>query len=145
MASIDGVRYGPTRTEPPDLSAPRRGGFSVPAGGAGALAKVSQGNDAASSVDSASLSPGMLAVQEYGNEPVAERTARRQGLLLLRQLSLLQISLLAEGPVGEACDQLASLAAALEESITAAIDPKLRALLAPLALRARIELARPRI
>jgi hypothetical protein len=85
----------------------------------------------------------MLAtLQEFGTEPPAERAARRQGMLLLRQLGLLQLSLLADGPDDGALDRVAGLTAALEEAMSADIDPGLRKLLRAFILRARLELAR---
>jgi hypothetical protein len=93
--------------------------------------------------DVAPLTAGMLAaVQEYGSEPPMERAARRQGMLLLRQLGLLQLSLLADGPDEASLDRLSSLVAALDEATSADINPGLRKLLRSLALRARLELVR---
>jgi hypothetical protein len=65
-------------------------------------------------------------------------------MLLLRQLDRLQLSLLGEGPDGASLERLASLAAALEEAVDADIEPGLERLLRALALRARLELVRPR-
>jgi hypothetical protein len=144
MASIDGVRPGPFRAAAAELPASRHGGFAVPTSAPEGPARSGGGSEAAGVADLAILPAGVLAAQEYGNEPVGERLARRQGMLLLRQLSRLQIALLGEGTEAQARDQLAGLATALEESIATGIDPRLRSVLASLALRARIELARPR-
>jgi hypothetical protein len=84
----------------------------------------------------------LAAVQEFGVEPPAERAARRQGFLLLRQLGLLQLSLLADGPDTASLERLSGLVEALDEAISADIEPGLRKLLGTLALRGRLELAR---
>jgi hypothetical protein len=148
MASIDGVQPAGFRAEPPGLPASRRSAFALPDPAAESPGRAEVGGGMAIS-DVAVLPAGVLAAQEYGSEPLAERTARRQGMLVLRQLSRLQVALLGTGADdqawnGDAWSHLASLATALEEAIAAGIDPRLRAVLGTLALRARIELARPR-
>jgi len=151
MASIDGVRPNAFRVSTSRLlldgAGAGRGQFAVAANpgaettqarAAGAAGAVSEGG-----FDISPLSAGMLAaVQEYGSEPPAERAARRQGLLLLRQLGQLQLSLLGAGPDVASIDRLSGLTVALEAAMGADIDHGLRRLLRHVALRARLELAR---
>jgi hypothetical protein len=121
------------------------GGFDVSANEASApgLATVRGPGSSAAAFEVAPLTAGMLAaVQEYGSEPPLERAARRQGMLLLRQLGLLQLSLLADGPDEASLERLSSLVVALDEATSADINPELRKLLRSLALRARLELVR---
>jgi hypothetical protein len=104
------------------------GGFSVPAdraaGPASEVAGVSLG--------------GLLALQEAEAEPAGDRQARRRGRRLLDELAALQRDLLG-GEVTE--ERLATLAALLAD-VPPAADPDLRAAVAAVALRARLELAR---
>jgi len=155
MATIDGVTPGAFRVSPPALSA--RGSSSRSAYGKSdgfaissenivpvraAVADVA-GNSGPNMLEMAPAAAGMLAaVQEFGAEPPAERAARRQALLLLRQLSMLQLSLLAGGPDVASLERLSGLVAALDEAISTDIDPGLQKLLRTLALRGRLELAR---
>jgi hypothetical protein len=121
------------------------GGFDVSANEAAApgLATVRGPANSAGTFEVAPLTAGMLAaVQEYGSEPPLERAARRQGMLVLRQLGLLQLSLLADGPDDASLDRLSSLVVALDEATSANINPELHKLLKSLALRARLELVR---
>jgi len=123
-----------------EMAAPSRANG---AGGGGAGAGVAGAASSAGAFEVAPLTAGMLAaVQEYGCEPPMERAARRQGMLLLRQLGLLQLSLLADGPDEASLDRLSSLVAALDEATSANINPGLQKLLRSLALRARLELVR---
>jgi hypothetical protein len=149
--SIDGVRPNSFRVASPrpKLDGAGRGGFTVAAKETGTPARArapgAAGSASEGGFEISPLSASMLAaVQEYGAEPPGERAARRQGALLLRQLGLLQLSLLSDGPDEAALDRLYGLAAALEEAIGADIDPGLRRLLRNVALRARLELARHR-
>jgi len=151
MGSIDGLRSGTLRITSPGAAdtwlpaAATRpvgdGAFSV---GLDAGTRQMAAGGTWTAAEIVSLPAGALAVQEYGSEPAADRAARRQGMLLLRQLDRLQLSLLGEGPDGASLERLASLAAALEEAVDADIEPGLERLLRALALRARLELVRPR-
>jgi hypothetical protein len=69
---------------------------------------------------------------------VDEREARRHGRAVLDMLTALQRSLLAGPPDPATLRQLAALAA----EIPPAADPELRACLAQVRLRARVELVR---
>lgn len=104
------------------------GGFRLPkAEGAGA---------AAISASAEVGLEGMLALQELPSEEVADREARRRGHDLLEALAAMQRGLLG---LEEADPQrLARLA----EAVPDASDPGLRAAVAAIALRARIEVAR---
>ena len=79
---------------------------------------------------------GMLALQEVPDPELADREARRRGLDILVALAELQRALL--GPGGADPARLAALAAAVPQ----ADDPALRAVVAAITLRARIEAAR---
>ena len=85
----------------------------------------------------------MLLLQEVADGPVhdrqaRDRRARRHGRALLEGLGELQRALLGDGEDSAALDRLA----ALVEHCPEAADPALRATLAAVALRARVELAR---
>ncbi len=90
----------------------------------------------------------ILLLQEASDESVADQKARRHGRDLLAELAALQRALLAaHGEVGnEAGDAkgaaLARLAALAEMSPAEARDPALRAAVAAVVLRAKVELAR---
>jgi len=108
------------------------GGFSVPTERAGG---------AAAAVPTAEVSlGGMLALQEAEGGAVRDRAARRHGQQMLVELARLQRALLDGRVDAGALEQLASLA----ESVPLAADAGLRATMAEVALRARIELARHR-
>jgi hypothetical protein len=112
---------------------PTVGGFSLGAGAPAAAGTASP----ASPVSLGS----MLALQEAGAEPVRDRAARRHGHAMLRLLAALQRAMLgAGGGDGAELDRLAALSA----EIPAASDPGLRQVVAAIALRASIELARRR-
>ncbi|MGC8524785.1 MAG: flagellar assembly protein FliX [Acidibrevibacterium sp.] len=86
----------------------------------------------------------ILLLQEAGDEGVADQKARRHGRDLLEELAALQRALLA--PAGESGGEktvvLARLAALAEMNPGEARDPALRAAVAAVVLRARVELAR---
>jgi len=79
---------------------------------------------------------GMLALQELPDPALADREARRRGQDILAALAALQRALL--GPGGADAGELAALATAVPQ----ADDPALRAVVAAITLRARIEAAR---
>ncbi len=87
---------------------------------------------------------GMLALQELPDPALADREARRRGHDILAALAELQRALLGPGgadsarPGGADAAGLAALAAAVPQ----ADDPALRAVVAAITLRARIEAAR---
>ena len=134
MADVGGVG----RTGMAGLAAlPRAGspasGFAVP-GEASPSSPVSALQPAQGAV---ALS-GLLALQEAGAEAPRDRAARRRGQDILAALAALQRALLAgEGPE----DTLARLAA-LTADLPRALDPHLDRILAAIALRARVEMAR---
>ena len=109
------------------------GGFSLAAG-------APSGVGAASPAVAVSLG-SMLALQEAGDEPVRDRAARRHGHAMLQLLAALQRAVLGGGSGGEA--ELGRLAT-LSADIPAASDLGLRQVVAAIALRASIELARRR-
>jgi hypothetical protein len=80
--------------------------------------------------------PSMLALQEMPDPHLADREARRRGQDILAALAALQRALLGAGPID--ADALARLA----KDVPQASDPALRAAVAALVLRARIEAAR---
>lgn len=82
---------------------------------------------------------GMLALQELEQGEVQDREARRRGQDLLTELAALQRAVLA-GP-GADTASLHRLAA-LAQSVPQAADPRLRQVVAAIALRSRVELAR---
>ncbi len=106
--------------------------FAMPQEPSAAAAAATPGAAAAA----VSLS-GLLALQGAGPEAPRDRTARRRGRDILDALAALQRGLLG-GDAGGALARLASLI----EGVPLAADPRLAALLAAVALRARIELAR---
>ena len=101
--------------------------------------RVTQGRTAAAgpatAAEEVSLA-GMLTLQELPDAEVADREARRRGQDLLAALVELQRDMLGAG--GADSDRLARLA----EAVPVAADPGLRAVVAGIALRARIEIAR---
>jgi hypothetical protein len=80
----------------------------------------------------------LLSLQQDEVGEAQDREARRHGHSLLAALAAVQRALLADAPGAEALDALAGLAAAAP----AAADPRLRAVLDAISLRARVELAR---
>jgi hypothetical protein len=81
---------------------------------------------------------GMLALQEAESDLVRDRAARRRGQDLLTELAALQRALLREGADPQILSRLAGLCA----DLPVAADMRLHALLAEVAVRARVELAR---
>lgn len=106
-----------------------QGGFSVPDG-----ATRAEAAGAAAAVPAAAL----LALQSVADEPVADREARRRGFDLLAELSALQRELLDAPPTQARLGRIGELL----QAIPAAGDQRLAAVVAEVALRARIELAR---
>ena len=132
MSGISGVGrttaggLGRTRT------AQAAGGFSLSAG-------TPSGTNAAAA---APVSLGaMLALQEAGAEPARDRAARRHGQAMLQLLAALQRAML-QGEGGDEAE-LARLAS-LSAEVPVASDPALRQVVAAIALRASVELARRR-
>jgi hypothetical protein len=82
----------------------------------------------------------ILLLQEASDASVADREARRHGRDLLAALAALQRAILAAG--GETGAVLAHLATLAEISPMEARDPALRAVVAAVVLRAKVELAR---
>lgn len=117
---------------PPASGGPRKpaasGGFRLP----GADSAAPSGIAAAAAIGT----PSMLALQELPDPHLADREARRRGQDILEALAALQRALLGAGPLDP--DSLARLA----ENVPQASDPALRAAVAALVLRARIEGAR---
>jgi hypothetical protein len=117
-------------------AAARGGGFSVADSGA---TPASVGTNEAEHVAEASLGV-LLALQEAatGGGDVRDRAARRRGHDLLAELAALQRAVLAGDPGEDRLSRLADLA----EQVPEAADPRLRDVLAAIALRARVEVAR---
>ena len=86
----------------------------------------------------------ILLLQEASDEGVADREARRHGRDILEELTALQRALLAaRGEAGtDTGAVLARLAALAEIRPAEARDPELRAVVAAMVLRAKVELAR---
>ena len=117
---------------PPAAGGPRRlpeaGGFRLPRADPAATPGVAGA--------SAIGTPSMLALQEMPDPHLADREARRRGQDILAALAALQRALLGAGPLDP--ETLARLA----QDVPQASDPALRAAVAALVLRARIEGAR---
>lgn len=79
----------------------------------------------------------MLAAEALDRDAAGDQTARRHGQGVLAGLTALQRALLAGGGQAACLDRLASLVAEMPP----AAEPRLAALLATIALRARVELA----
>lgn len=130
MDSIGGVAR-------PGAATPRRpvrgGAFSVPAGQA-------EATEAGAPAAEVSLG-GVLALQEAQSGAVADREARRHGQDILTELARLQRALLAGSDDPRILERLADLV----ENQPPASDPRLRAALDAVRLRARVELARREI
>jgi hypothetical protein len=110
-------------------------GFSV---ADGPVPRPAGGTGEADSVAETSLA-GLLALQEEADGGDArDRAARRRGRDLLGGLAALQRDLLAGGPDPARLARLAEMADSLPE----AADPRLRDVVAAIALRARVEAAR---
>lgn len=110
-------------------------GFTVPATTQPA---AGQPTGALTETAAASSLSGLLALQEAGAGAPRDREARRRGRDLLAALAELQHALLGGGDSPDALARLAELASDLPH----ASDPRLRAVLAAIGLRARVELAR---
>jgi hypothetical protein len=106
--------------------------FNVATGGTAAPVQENQPAPAVSIA-------GMLALQEAEAETIQDKTARRHGLALLDALSALQQALLS--PLADGEPEIAALTR-LAAEIPETTDPGLSALLAPIRLRAKIELLR---
>lgn len=119
------------RLAPAMRAAPREGGFALPAAGPEA------GAGATAEIYPAAMA-GLLALQEGVSGYRSDPAARRAGQALLGTLAALQRALL-EGGDGGAI--LARMRVLLDE-MPLAEDPGLVAVLAPIILRCRVELAR---
>ncbi|HSU04456.1 MAG TPA: flagellar assembly protein FliX [Acetobacteraceae bacterium] len=116
----------------PDPRPTGSSGFSVPESASGGAAPAGVGGV------SAAMLPGMLALQEAGDESVQDRAARRRGHDLLKAMAVLQRALLAEANDPEPLARLAELVA----DVPQAADPRLAAAVTEVVLRARVELAK---
>lgn len=123
------------------------GGSTAPARrvarGAGGFALPEGAPDAASAAASAPGVPALLALQEAPAPPAGqpEERARRRAGMALDELRGLQLDLLRGRADTARLERLAELAGPAEH----VADPTLRAALAEVALRARVELARRRV
>jgi hypothetical protein len=130
MTAIDGIGQAAPAARSGDRRAAPAGAFRLPdarATAAGPLAGAAE-------VSLATL----LTLQEIEDEPARNRAARRRGEDLLAALAALQRALLGAGVSADRLAALADLVGAVPE----AADPALRAAVAAIVLRARIELAR---
>ena len=107
-----------------------RSGFSVPADATEGVARPA----AASAVGLV----GMLALQEGESDAVQDRAARRHGQDMLGELAALQRALLSADGDPTRLESLAALA----QRVPQATDPRLRALVTAIVVRARVEMAR---
>ncbi len=130
IARIDGAaRLAPVGGRPAAVAG---GMFAVPAGraaGAGAVHDVPP-----------TALASLLALQEANDALVGESPARRRGRQMLDLLRRVQLALLTGVPDAAALTELAALTA----DLPAEPDPVLAGLIAGIALRARVELARGR-
>ena len=130
MSSVAPV--GPAGLAVPAMrAAPRTGGFALPPAGPEA------GAGASAEIYPAAMA-GLLALQEGVSGYRSDPAARRAGQALLGTLGALQRALLEGGDGGAA---LAGMRVLLDE-MPPAEDPVLVAVLAPIILRCRVELAR---
>jgi hypothetical protein len=125
------------------------GGGAAPARrvgrGAGGFAVPDAAGGAATTAVAAAAAPSLLALQEGpGADSAAEDRARRRGRAALDLLREVQLDLLRGGSAPARLVRLAALASAAEADATPA-DPALRAALAAVTLRVRVELARQRV
>jgi hypothetical protein len=99
----------------------------------------------------ATFMEGLLGLQEQAPDApsvpaVRDREARRHGQAVLSLLAELQLVLVGSGSAPEASPAslalLAGRLSALTDAVPVASDPGLRAIIAAIALRARVELAR---
>ena len=124
----------------------RVGGPAAPAGlrpGAGAASSFAVATGTPAPGGAAAARPmaavdGMLLMQAVQDGPTRDRQARRHGRAMLDGLVALQRGLLGDTEDQDALGRLA----ALVEHCPEAADPALRATLAAIALRARVELVR---
>ena len=129
MTGIEGIsRLRAVRMAPRVVT---RSGFQMPAEQADAHPGV------AAAAPAVALSP-MLALQEMGTEPAADRDALRHGNDMLAALAGIQRALLTGGHDAMALQRLADLA----ETVPLAADTRLAALLSAIVVRVRVELAR---
>ncbi len=132
MTRVGGIGGAAT---PARQAARTGGGFALP---------DAPGGRAAATVAAASPA-SLLALQEgLGPDQGAEERARRRGRAALDLLREVQIDLLRGGATPARLARLATLAEAAEADATLS-DPRLRAVLAEVTLRVRVELARRRI
>ena len=118
---VSGVRAGPAG-----------GGFGVP------VEQESPPTGPLAPATAPAAAAGLIALQEAGDERVAEREARRRGRALLAELAGLQRDLLAGGADSGRLARLETLLARLPVPA----DAGLREALEAVALRTRVELAR---
>jgi hypothetical protein len=114
------------------------------AGAGGAGFNVGSGVETSAGPSAAAAAAGLdglLLLQEVENAPARDRRARQHGRALLDALARLQLSLLGDDPDDGALERLA----ALVEHAPEAADPGLRDVLAAVALRAHVELARRKV
>ncbi|MCW3475122.1 flagellar assembly protein FliX [Limobrevibacterium gyesilva] len=108
-----------------------RSGFSVPG------EARSSGTAGAAATSALSLA-GLLALQADDTDTVQDREARRRGRDMLDELNALQRALLGDTVDFTGLRRLATLAA----DVPAALDPRLRAIVNEITVRAKVELAR---
>jgi hypothetical protein len=127
-------RTGPAAlaSRPGALRGPAGIGFSAPA-----ETLRAEGSTASAAASEISLT-GLLALHQDEAEPPQDRRARRHGRDMLEELNGLHLALLGDSGGFRGLRRLAALAA----DIPQAADPRLRAALAEIAVRARVELAR---
>lgn len=126
------------------IGAIQGGGLAVrrAARGAGGFALTGRSEAAETAPAAAPVAPSaLLALQETPMAEPAEERARRRGQAALDELRGLQLDLLRGQADPGRLERLAGLAGSAGE----AADPALRAVLAEIALRARVELARLRV
>ncbi len=157
MTLIHGMGVEPTAASAAARRNRAAGGFRVPsdprAAGAPAGPDASPVPDASTPTDSApvfaAFMEGLLGLQEATAEAPSvagarDREARRHGQALLSALAEMQLSLVAQGDAPAALASLSVRMSGLAAAVPLAADPRLRAIVAAIALRARLELARHR-
>ncbi|MBU6499044.1 MAG: hypothetical protein KGJ41_12570 [Rhodospirillales bacterium] len=131
MSGISGITAATPARGGRGPAAPGRPGFALPDSAAAAQAPLTPATSEATLA-------GLLGAQAGEAEDVRDRAARRHGHAILAALDSLHLMLLGATPDAAPLRQLAALAAALP----AAHDPRLAGVMAAIAQRAAVELAR---
>lgn len=148
MMPIQGMGVEPPAASPAARRNRAAGGFRVPSD-----PRAADAPDAPTPADAtpvfAAFMEGLLGLQEEAAEAPSmagarDREARRHGQALLSALAEMQLTLVGQGDAPATLASLSARLSGLSAAIPLAADPRLRAIVAAIALRARLELARHR-